>query len=111
MCIYEFKVQSWNRRYSEMEDGDERSSGKEQKEREVGKKRKRPPELRDPNSPKRATSAYVFFCHEMRRKIRSGEVQKTTTMSRTISDAWTKLTSSEKQVATRLAVPRSATSL
>ena len=81
-----------------MEDDDGDSSGSARKKRDMGKKRKRPPELRDPNSPKRATSAYVFFCHEMRRKIRSGEIKKAATISRTISDAWANLTSSEKQV-------------
>lgn len=55
---------------------------------------------KDPNAPKRAKSAYLFFCNEQREKVKSdlGEESKATDVTRELGVRWNALKNSDKAV-------------
>ena len=64
-----------------------------------GSKRKRAHEVRDPNAPKRPSTAYIFFSTEMRPKIRDDYPDLTLSeRSKLMGKLWANLEQGKKQV-------------
>jgi len=63
-----------------------------------GRKRKRGKTMKDPNAPKRATTAFFYFAHEERPKVREANPDfKVTDISKELGERWRAMSTEQKE--------------
>ncbi|KAL8038621.1 hypothetical protein ABFX02_11G120300 [Erythranthe guttata] len=73
------------------------SSSKKKAKEEDGSKKKKPKKKKDPNAPKRAISAFMFFCQTERENVKkSNPGISFTDLGKELGDRWNKMTAEDK---------------